>query len=330
MNTIEISHKFKDYLNHQNNLNLDSNYLKQLTREYRSQYDQLKEKDAINKFIGNIANYLKFVLSEDGFFDNPYSPQDYLTNLATIGIQNIIVYSGYVPEKFEKKFNETAKKYLIQLFHLKNFNGFDLVFQHDYKISYTTTIKMFWQDNLEQKKRQRNIKPKSKQIVKYNVIQHKDHLNLPLDIISPPVYDPEHPQFEEFVKRDIDKNVQQLKSELQQKYLYHHRRHRHRSPKKDINSTKNEHLKIKNIKKAINQFENDKSNHKVDEIDINKEDNTNAENSEQEESSEQEENSDKNIKNDSGNDGTTSSDYGDIKFVKESDIKEQKKIWTTV
>jgi hypothetical protein len=360
MNTIEISSKFKNYLSQNNKVNLDANYLKQLNHEYQSHYDQLKEKDAINKFIGNMASYLKYVLSQDGYFDNPNPPQDYLTNLATIGTKSIIVYNGYVPQKFEKTFKQAGEKYLKQLFHLKNFNGFNLIFQYDQ----VNIIKLVWNEF--------NNVPK-KENLKYNVIQHNknDHLNninIPLDIISPAVYNPIHPQFEELIKNDIKKNVSQLRSDLEKKYL-HHRKRRHRHHKSKVTKTdKQDHLKIENIKKAIHQFKKslnetqlkliDNNIDNINEDDINKtkdnmnknktnkdivniiknntndddknEDNTNNTN---EDISEAECTSDKNIKNEiSGNDGTTSSDYGndEIKFVRESDLREQKDVWTTI
>lgn len=284
MDTVEISNKFRNYLSNQrnNSVNLDSSYLKQLNREYQTQYDLMSEDEAINKFMNNMASYLKYILKEDGYFDNPSPPQDYLTNLATIGTHGITIYSGYIPQKYEKKFRVVAEKYLKQLFHLKNFIGFNLIFQYEYKTTCITTIRMTWDDNI-----------KSLDTANY----------MPLDVISPTIYDPKHPDFEENVRRDVEKNVAELRYKLEKNIHLKHRRRKHTSKsKKPINQSINqpptetrERKREPKMKKMIEEKEYERKN-----------------------------------ESDSGNEVTTSSEYGEMRYVTKMNLFDPNDKWITI
>lgn len=307
MDTIEISSKFKNYISRNNSLNLDSNYLKQLNREYQSQYDQMNEKDAILKFLNNMASYLKYSLTEDGHYDNPNSPQDYLMNLATIGTYGITVYSGYIPKKYEKKFKIVAEKYLKQFFHLKNFDGFNLIFNHDFKNTCITNIRLTWNNTIQKSSIEHSKSVESDASLRASRTIDKF---VPLDIISPTIYDPTNPNFEEYVKFDIQKNISKLREHLEQtitpKRHRHRRRHRS-STDQTINQTSRKSIQSTESDKKINKSTKkiDSKNKKIDDENINKK-----------------------IDSDSNNEGT-SSEYAnaEIKFVNDYNKKDS---WTSI
>lgn len=124
---------------------MSSNILRKMSLKRHNRFDEMSDHDLSTWFIHDLELYLKATLEPEQYWNNPHPPHKYLLLLAkNIGIAEYQVYVGPIPTGKEIVLRKVVIHSLIDIFKLKNFNGFDLIFKYNKNLKNMNVIFLSW------------------------------------------------------------------------------------------------------------------------------------------------------------------------------------------
>ena len=124
---------------------ISSHLLQKLSLKPSDKYANLSDHELSIAFIRKVDKYLKYQLESEGYWNNPDPPQKFLTSIAKqSGIAEYQVFVGYIPPNKEELLRKTMIHHLSDLFKLKNFNGFELIFRYTKRLKNMNMIILSW------------------------------------------------------------------------------------------------------------------------------------------------------------------------------------------